>query len=511
MKLYNTLTRHKEIFKPLKKGRVGLYTCGPTVYHYAHIGNLRTYVFEDVLLRALARNGYAATRVMNVTDVGHLTSDGDLGEDKLEKGAARERKSPWDIAKFYTKAFLKDLKFLNIKKPEHLAPATKFVPEQIALIEQLFKRGYAYETEQAVYFDVSKFAHYGKLARANKSDKTYMSSRSNRTDRTNKSDRRRGRVEVVEDLEKRHPQDFALWFKRVGRFKHHIMHWASPWGLGFPGWHIECSAISSALLGQPFDIHTGGVDHVSVHHTNEIAQSEGALGKPLARYWMHAEFLTMNKGKMAKSAGTFVTLADLAAKGFDPLAYRYFCLSAHYRKPLAFSWGALAGASGALARLRLEIASLKGGPNRTERAYKPNPPSPKLPPTLKFWRTGRRASKTNRTYGFYLKRFNEAIADDLNTPRALAVLWKTAQDAVLAPKEKLSLLLSYDEVLGLGLAEIKIKKFTPIPAAVLKFVEERELYRRSKQFNKADALRAKIQALGYEVEDTASGPEVRKK
>lgn len=482
MRLYNTLTRKKEVFRPLKKGHVGLYTCGPTVYHYAHIGNLRTYVFEDILLRALARNGYAVTRVMNITDVGHLTSNADLGEDKLEKGAARERKSPWDIAKFYTKAFLKDLKFLNIKKPEHLAPATKFVPEQIALIEQLFKRGYAYETEQAVYFDVSKFANYGKLARTNKSDKTRMPNGSNRLDA------RRGRAEVVEDPAKRNLQDFALWFKRVGRFKHHIMHWASPWGLGFPGWHIECSAISSALLGQPFDIHTGGVDHVSVHHTNEIAQSEGALKKPLARYWMHAEFLTMNRGKMAKSAGTFVTLADLVAKGFDPLAYRYFCLSAHYRKPLAFSWEALAGASGALARLRLEITSLRGGLNRTERTY-----------------------KLNKTYGTYRKKFDEAIADDLNTPRALAVLWKTAQDTALAPKEKLSLLLSYDEVLGLGLAEIKIKKFAPIPAAVLKFVEERELYRRSKQFNKADALRAKIQALGYGVDDTPQGPSVQRK
>lgn len=475
MRIYNTLTKKKEVFRPLKKGRVGLYTCGPTVYNYAHIGNLRTYLFEDILERALQRAGYAVTRVMNVTDVGHLTSDADLGEDKLEKGAEREKKSPWDIAKFYTKAFLRDLKALNIKKPAEIAPATKFVPEQIALIEKLFARGYAYETAQAVYFDTSKFEKYDALARANRTNK------SNKIDGTNKLEGRHGRAEVVEDPEKRHPQDFALWFKRVGRFKHHIMHWSSPWGMGFPGWHIECSAISSSLLGQPFDIHTGGVDHIAVHHTNEIAQSEGAYGRPLARYWIHGEFLNMNAVKMAKSAGTFITLADVKQKGFDPLAFRYFVHGAHYRTQLNFSWDALRGAAEALERLRRIVAMLKGGTYKSTGSRKPH-----------------------RTYKSYTKRFDDALADDLNTPRALATLWDTVNDALLAPSEKLALLFSYDEVLALGLKSVK--KPSAIPAIVKKLAAERELYRRNKQFALSDTLRTRIGALGYTVDDTPEGP-----
>lgn len=475
LKLYNTLTRRKEIFKPLVKGKVGLYTCGPTVYNYAHIGNLRTYLFEDVLLRTLIREGYEVKRVMNITDVGHLTSDADEGGDKLEQGAKREKKSPWDIAKFYTKAFLADLKTLNVKKPEHLAPATRFIPEQIALIEKLFARGYAYETSQAVYFDTSKFKTYGALARTKeRRDPPPLKLRR----------ARHGRAEVVEDPEKRHREDFALWFKRVGRFKHHIMHWASPWGIGFPGWHIECSAISSSLLGQPFDIHTGGVDHIAVHHTNEIAQSEGAAGKPLARYWMHGEFLNMNTLKMAKSAGTFITLAGVKQKGFDPLAFRYFVLGAHYRTPLTFSWDALRSASNALAKLRRAVAMLK--------AEKIN-----------------RSDKSDKSYKTYMKKFDEALADDLNAPRALAILWAATNDEKLMTGDKLRLLLSFDEVLGLGLA--KTEKATPVPDAVRKLVAERELCRRNKQFSKADALRTHIGALGYTVEDTPSGPEVRKK
>jgi cysteinyl-tRNA synthetase len=468
MRIFNTLSRRKETFRPLKKNSVGLYTCGPTVYNYAHVGNLRTYLFEDILLRTLLRNGYQVKRVMNVTDVGHLTSDADAGEDKLEKGAKREKKSPWDIAKFYTKAFLADLKTLNIKKPEHLAPATKFIPEQIALIERLVARGYAYETSQAVYFDVTKFKGYGKLS---KSDRT------NRTDRTN----RFGRAKVVEDKEKRHPEDFALWFKRVGRFKHHIMYWASPWGVGFPGWHIECSAISSSLLGQPFDIHTGGVDHIAVHHTNEIAQSEGAHGKPLARYWMHGEFLVIHKSRMGKSERNFITLADVTRKGFDPLAYRLFVLGAHYRTQLNFTWDALHAAGNALTKLRNTVAALKA--NGTN-------PSTVL--------------GAGRTYRSYIKRFNEALADDLNTPRALAVTWNAVNNPALVPREKLALLLSYDEVLALGLKNIK--KPRPIPLMVTKLAEARELYRAHKQFALSDALRARIGALGYTVDDTPQGP-----
>lgn len=477
MHLYNTLTRKKETFRPLKKGKVGLYTCGPTVYAYAHIGNLRTYLFEDILVRTLLREGLAVKRVMNITDVGHLTSDADEGRDKLEEGAKREKKSPWDLAQFYTKAFLKDLKALNMKKPSELAPATKFIPEQIELIKRLFERGYAYETSRAVYFDISRLRDYGKLVKSNKTDKPTAS------DGTKRPGGRRGRAEVVEDPEKRNPQDFALWFKRVGRFKNHIMHWSSPWGLGFPGWHLECSAISTALLGQPFDIHAGGVDHIAVHHTNEIAQSEAAYGKPLARYWVHGAFLLMKNAKMAKSAGTFLTLGDLIARGFDPLAYRLFVLGAHYRAELTFSWEALRAAAQALERLRRTVATLKAAGG----ARKPARPS--------------------AAFRSYEKTFNEALADDLNTPRALATLWAAADDQKLAAGERLALLLSFDEVLGLGLADIR--KPAPLPAEVQRLAAERELYRRRKQFAQADALREKIAALGYTVDDTPSGPLVQ--
>lgn len=484
MHIYNTLTRRKEIFKPLVKGKVGLYTCGPTVYNYAHIGNLRTYLFEDLLERTLIREGYEVKRVMNITDVGHLTSDADLGADKLEQGAKREKKSPWDIAKFYTKTFLADLKTLNAKKPEHIAPATRFIPEQIALIEKLFARGYAYETSRAVYFDTSKFKAYGALARTKeRRDPPPLKLRR----------ARHGRAEVVEDPEKRHREDFALWFKRVGRFKNHIMYWASPWGVGFPGWHIECSAIASTLLGQPFDIHTGGVDHIAVHHTNEIAQSEGAAGKPLARYWMHGEFLNMNlptgrqvPAKMAKSAGTFITLAGVKQKGFDPLAFRYFVLGAHYRTPLTFSWDALQSAMNALTKLRRAVAMLKAETRKATDG------------TQQMTRTSA-----------YSKRFDEALADDLNTPRALAVLWTATNDEKLMTGDKLRLLLSFDEVLGLGLA--KTEKAPLIPDAVRTLVAERELCRARKQFVLSDTLRARIGALGYTVEDTPSGPKVQKK
>ena len=314
LKLYNTLTCKKEIFKPLRKDRVGLYTCGPTVYNYAHIGNLRTYVFEDILRRTLEYAGFKVRHVMNITDVGHLVSDADEGEDKLEKGARREGKSVWDITKFYTDAFLKDIEKLNIKKANYILPATKYIKEQIKIIEVLFKKGYAYETPQAVYFNVSKFKNYTKLSRQKLSQKITGA-----------------REEVVVDTQKRNPYDFALWFKVVGRFEHHTMRWPSPWGIGFPGWHIECSAISSSKLGQPFDIHTGAVDHINVHHTNEIAQSEVAFGKPLAKIWMHGEFLLIDSSKMAKSRDNFFTLETTINKGFTPLAFRYLVLNAHYR------------------------------------------------------------------------------------------------------------------------------------------------------------------------------------
>jgi len=467
MRLFNTLTRKKELFRPLKKGTVGLYTCGPTVYNYAHIGNFRTYIFEDVLLRTLILNGYKVKRVMNITDVGHLTSDADTGEDKIEKEAKKEKKSVWNIAKFYTKAFFNDFKELNIEKPKIIVPATKYIPQQIKLIQKLFKKGFAYETSKAVYYDVSKFKNYTKLSRQKLSEKIVGA-----------------REEIISDPEKKSPQDFVLWFKLVDHFKNHVMRWSSPWGVGFPGWHIECSAISTAILGQPFDIHAGGVDHIAVHHTNEIAQSEGAHKKPLAKYWLHGEHLVVNKAKMAKSAGTFITIEDVKKKEFEPLAYRLFVLGAHYRKKLNFTWEALPAAQNALHKLYNEVALLKDKKNLEKRE-----------------KGGARAQQ-------YLKRFKEALADDLNTPQALAVLWATLDDNQLSPREKLNLLFWYDKVLGLGLKSVK--KPAPVPSLVARLARERELFRTNKQFIQADALRKKINQLGYKVEDTPSGPFIQK-
>ncbi|PIP29698.1 cysteine--tRNA ligase [Candidatus Jorgensenbacteria bacterium CG10_big_fil_rev_8_21_14_0_10_54_38] len=488
LKLYNTLTRRKEIFKPLKKKTVGLYTCGPTVYNYAHIGNLRTYLFEDILERTLLRNGYRIKRVMNTTDVGHLTSDADTGEDKMEKGAAREGRTVWDIARFYTKAFFRDIKELNIRKPRHVAPATKFIKEQVALIKRLFKRRYAYETSKAVYFDVSKFKRYTNLSRQKLSGKIAGA-----------------REEVIADPEKRNPQDFALWFKLVGRFKNHIMRWPSPWGVGFPGWHIECSAISSALLGQPFDIHTGGVDHIPLHHTNEIAQSEAAYGKPLARFWLHGEFLAIDTKRMGKSEENFITLETVKRKGFPPLAYRYFVLGTHYRKKLNFTWEALGAARRALEKLYGAVETIRGQAakgNQRKSAFNYQRPS------VNRKISGHQLIEKSAFISAQNK-FNAALDNDLNTPQALAVLWETVNDTRLSPRAKLPLLLSYDKVLGLGLKTAK--KQAAVPASILKLVRARELCRTNKQFTHADALRVKIEGLGYRVEDTSSGPKVLKK
>ncbi len=477
MLLYNTLTRKKETFKPLKAKRVGLYTCGPTVYNYAHIGNLRTYIFEDILERTLIFSGYAVNRVMNITDVGHLTSDADTGEDKLEKEAKEEKKSVWDIARFYTQAFFHDLELLNIRIPKHIGAATDFVPQQLDLIQKLFKNGYAYETSNAVYFDTGKFKDYTKLSRQNIKDLSVGV-----------------RDEVIEDPEKRNPADFALWFKLVGKFKNHIMRWKSPWGEGFPGWHIECSAISTSFLGQPFDIHTGGIDHIPVHHTNEIAQSEGAYHKPLAIYWMHGEFLVLKDSRMGKSLGNFITLKTLMDNGFHPMHYRYFVLMAHYRSPLTFTWEALDGARIGYEKLKNNIQTLFSEPAdfpKTEFSEKP---------VLEF-----------------SKKFKEALFDDLNTASALGALQLFLKlcNTLLETKDiNASFLLKAqkavreaDRVLGLNLFE----ETEEIPSHIGHMVKEREIYRGNKQFTQADALRKKLDALGYVVEDTPKGARVRKK
>jgi len=477
MIIYNTLTRKKEVLKPLKGKKVGLYTCGPTVYNYAHIGNLRTYIFEDVLERALILAGYKVERAMNITDVGHLTGDIDTGDDKLEKEAQKEKKSVWDIAHFYTDAFFKDLERLNIIVPEKCGAATDFIPQQIEIIKELFKKGYAYETSRAVYFDISKFKDYTKLSRQNIKKLSVGA-----------------RDDVIEDGEKRNPADFALWFKLTGKFKNHIMRWKSPWGEGFPGWHIECSAISTSLLGQPFDIHTGGIDHITVHHTNEIAQSEAAYGKPLAKYWMHGEFLVLKDARMGKSVGNFITLQTLIDKGFDPMHYRYFTLMAHYRSPLTFTWEALDGARIGYEKLKNNIHSL-----------------------FVDQKTLPKTSFSQKPISEFSKKYKTYILDDLNTPAALGELHlflklcntllkhkdigtpflKKAEDAVR----------NIDSVLGLRLFEI----VQEIPESITKLAEKRDIYRGNKQFEQADALRKKLDALGYIIEDTGKGMRVRKK
>lgn len=480
LKLYNFLTRKKELFRPLRKGRVGLYTCGPTVYDYAHIGNLRTYIFEDVLRRTLEFEGYAVKHVMNITDVGHLTSDADTGEDKLEIGAKREGKTVWNVARFYTRAFLADIKKLNISKADVLAPATKHTAAQINIIKQLFRKRLAYETSKAVYFHVPKFKNYAKLSRQPLAKKLIGA-----------------REAVIVDTEKKHPADFVLWFKLVGRYKNHIMRWPSPWGLGFPGWHIECSAISSTYLGQLFDIHTGGIDHLTVHHTNEIAQSEGAYGKPLAKFWIEGEHMLVDGKKMSKSLGNVYTIADIVKRAFDPLDFRYFVLGANYRKPLNFTWKAL----GAARQARLGLL------NSLHRIGR--------------WPSGGRLKDENEALKVIAaaeRQFRAAIEDDLNMPKALAILIELLHygnalfDRRLLTRRTSRLIritvLEFDRVLGLN---VKKREALRIPTAVQKLIERREELRHNQEWAAADRLREQIKKLGFAVEDTPSGPLVKKR
>lgn len=456
--LYNTLTKKTEPFSPIKKGQVGLYTCGPTVYNYAHIGNLRTYVFEDILKRVLKFNGYKVKHVMNITDVGHLTSDADEGEDKIEKGAKREGKTAWEIAEFYTRAFKNDLAELNIEEPKVWCKATDHIKEQIKLIKKLEKKGFVYKTVDGIYFDTSLLPDYGKL-----------------TNLKNQELRAGARVEVGD---KKNITDFALW-KFSPSLSQRQMEWKSPWGVGFPGWHIECSAMSAKYLGQPFDIHCGGIDHVPVHHTNEIAQSEAAEGKPLANYWLHGEFLLTGEAKMAKSEGNFLTLETIKAKGFSPLAYRYLLLQTHYRKQLNFSWEALEAAQNGLNRLYHSVSAI----------------SSVIP-------TAQEESLAGQ--------FTELINNDLNLPEALALIWTALKNQ----KINLKTILLFDEVLGLDIKNkiAKIKKSgEQISLEVKKLISERELARKNKNWAKSDELREELDGLGYEVKDTKDGTRVAKK
>ena len=445
LRLYDTWTRSVREFTPLKAGEVGLYTCGPTVYDYQHIGNYRTFLFEDGLKRVLKMNGYRVNHVMNITDVGHLVSDADDGEDKMEKGSRRTGKSAWDIAALYTESFIGDLKALGIEFPNTLCKATDNILEQIDFISEIEKKGYTYRTGDGIYFDTSKQASYGYL----------------------------GRLDIaglqagarVDQGEKKHATDYALW-KFSAPEDQREMEWDSPWGRGFPGWHIECSAMAHKYLGAYFDIHCGGEDHITVHHPNEISQTEAAYGTRLANFWMHGYFLITNDAKMSKSAGEFLRVQLLIDKGYDPIAYRYLCLTAHYRSQLNFSWDALDAAQTGLFRLRTAVYAL-GEPTIADAAH--------------------------------LARFIAVVNEDLNFPQALALMHETLKSELPAPVKKATL-LKFDEAFGLGLATW-VPAVIAVPANVRGVADARWAARNAKDWPEADRLRAELAALGWTMKD----------
>lgn len=455
--LFNTLSRKIEHFVPITPGVVKLYACGPTVYHFAHIGNLRTYIFEDLLRRCLEAAGYKIEHVMNITDVGHLESDADQGDDKMELAAKREAKSPWDIARSYEKAFFEDLEKLNIKKPEIICRATEHIKDMQDFVLELEKKGLTYTVDGNVYFRIDKFPNYADFSRRNLEEL-----------------REGARVEL--DPRKENQLDFVLWFSN-SKFPNQIMKWDSPWGIGFPGWHIECSAMASRYLGDHFDIHCGGIDHISIHHSNEIAQSEGRFGHKWVNYWMHGEFLVLHKDKMSKSSGNFITLSSLQEKGFEPIYYRYLCLGAHYRSQLLFSYEALEGARNAFEGLKNRVLSFKLNVD------KPKAPTRKL--------------ELN-------KAFFDAINNDLDTPVALAIVWEMLKDHELSNTEKLELIRDFDNILGLGVDNFTAPILSDDHMAL---IQERELVRTQKNWAQADALRDQLLADGICIKDTKTGPQ----
>lgn len=467
LKIFNSLSKKIEEIVPIHKGEIGMYACGVTAYDYTHIGHGRKYVNDDVLRRVLeVIEGLKVTHVQNVTDVGHLVSDADTGEDKMEKGAAKAGKTVWEVAEEFTKYFYDTMAELNVLSPMIVCKATDHIADQIALIEKIMANGYGYDTPEAVYFDVTKFADYGKMFNQALEEKTV------------------GAREGVETGEhKKHPADFVLWFKRVGKFKDHVMHWESPWGDGFPGWHIECSAMSMKYLGEQFDIHTGGEDHLSIHHPNEIAQSEAGTGKkPFVKYWVHTTFLMVDGKKMSKSIGNLYRLTDLEERGFSPLALRYYFLTTHYRKQMNFTWEGLAGAQAALNKLNKMVVDLKD-----------------VPVTADGW------SDEGKVY---YEKFAAAMEDDLNTSSALAVVWEMMRSDI-SDSAKKNLIVVMDSVLGLNLGTEEEKK-PDIPEEIETLVAKREESRKTKNWAESDALRKEIEDKGYKVLDSAEGVKVEK-
>ena len=471
LQFFNTLTRRKETFQPITSGKAGIYSCGPTVYGTPHIGNLRAYIFADTLRRTLEWSGYAVTQVINITDVGHLVTDSDGGEDKLEKGAKTTGKTVWEIALMYEAQFVAALDALRIEHPTVMPRATAHIGEQLTMIKELTRKGFTYETSDGIYFDTAKFADYGKLG-------------------GQKLDEKEAGARVAVKSEKRQPADFALWKFCVGENAHHTMRWDYETGMdlsqpsptpitntkpGFPGWHIECSAMSTKYLGERFDIHTGGIDHVPVHHENEIAQSEATFGHPFVNYWLHNDFMTVDGGKMSKSLGNVYTLDDLRVKKIDPLAFRYLCLGTHYRSKLNFTWEGLMGAETALKKLKNEVAGLPVG---------------------------------SESHAESLADFTAAIEDDLNTARALAVVWEIAKSTTLAPHIKCATLKKCDEVLGLGLDQPIIDEAVTLTAEQAALLEARATARTNKDWDASDKIRDEFKKMGFTIKDTPGGEQI---
>jgi cysteinyl-tRNA synthetase len=458
MRIYNTYSHKTEDFYPASAYETGIYSCGPTVYSFAHIGNMRTYIFMDILRRVLEYNKYKIKHVMNITDVGHLTSDEDEGDDKLLVAAERERKSPYEVAGFYTDIFFRDLERLNIQRPEIITKATDNIPEMIEMVKGLLDKGYAYETSDGIYFDIQKFGNYGMLSGMDFENQIAGA-----------------RVDV--NMEKRHPSDFALWKKAE---PNHIMQWESPWGMGFPGWHIECSAMSRKYLGDTFDIHTGGVDHIPVHHENEIAQTEAYTGLKMARYWMHGEFLQVDGGKMSKSIGNAYTIDDLLEKGYRALDYRYFCLNANYRKKLNFTWEGLKAANISYTRMLEGVIDHHSGTGTVSDAFIDGVKS----------------------------EFEAAVNDDLNIPLALASAWKLLRHNIRSQRIY-DLLIDMDNIFGLSLdtAEkiIDEGRGSEIPSYILLLSEKRDAAKKNRDFAQADRIRSEISEKGYDIKDTREG------